>query len=332
MNFTTPVCIPKSPDPVLYGQQLFLMGSCFAENIGERLLRNKFRTEVNPFGILYNPFSVAGSLERLTEARAFTKEELFVYDGIWHSFSHHSRFSSSDVSECLEKINERFFPAVRALDRTDWLLITWGTAFVYSIRESGRIVSNCHKLPEKFFDRRLLSAEEITVRWTALLNRLQEKYPRLRIVITVSPIRHLRDGAPANQVSKGTLLTAAWQLSRQFPCVRYFPSYEIMMDELRDYRFYAADMVHPSETAIEYIWERFTDTFFPPETRNIMKEWNALSKALQHKPLNPESSAYKDFVMQNLFKLEEMRRKYPFFEVEKEIEALKNRLDNTGRK
>lgn len=326
MNFTTPVAIPKSERFISYDQKLLLLGSCFVENVGARLLRNKFRADVNPFGILYNPFSVASSLERLMAVQPFTVTDLFEDNGIWHSFSHHSRFSDTDPTLCMEKINKRYSRGAGTLKDAGWMLITWGTAFVYTHRETGRIVSNCHKLPEKIFDRRMLSAEEIAECWEALLNRLLVFNPGMQIILTVSPIRHLKDGAHANQVSKGALLAAADRLTRTFPAVRYFPSYEIMMDELRDYRFYAPDMVHPSEVAVEYIWERFTETFFSAETLQLMNEWGRLSKSLQHKPLNPASSAYKDFIMQNLLKLKKMREKYPFFEIESEITFLEKRL------
>lgn len=326
MNFTTPVAIPKSEHFISYDQKLLLLGSCFVENVGERLLRNKFRADVNPFGILYNPFSVASSLERLIAVRPFTVTDLFENNGIWHSFSHHSRFSDTDPTLCMEKINKRYFRGAGMLEDAGWMLITWGTAFVYTHRETGRIVSNCHKLPEKIFDRRMLSAEEIAEYWESVLNRLLAFNPGVRIILTISPIRHLKDGAHGNQLSKGALLAAADRLTRTFSSVRYFPSYEIMMDELRDYRFYAPDMVHPSDVAVEYIWERFTETFFSAETLHLMNEWGRLSKSLQHKPLNPASSAYKDFIMQNLLKLKKMREKYPFFEIESEITFLEKQL------
>ena len=207
------------------------------------------------------------------------------------------------------------------------MIITLGTAWVYRLRSTGKIVSNCHKLPEKMFDRQMLSVDEITAEWKSILLSLWEQNPELKILFTVSPIRHWKDGAHGNQLSKATLLLAVEQLQKDFPeQTAYFPAYEIMMDELRDYRFYADDMLHPSLQAVEYIWERFTETMLSRETQAILKEWKDIQKAINHKPFQPESEAYKHFISQTLLKMERINKKFPSFDSTKEMEIIKSKL------
>lgn len=329
MEFRTVVPIRPFPDQIDHRQTLLMMGSCFAENIGNWLVSRKFSVDLNPFGILYNPHSVADAIYTLLSRKEFSAEDLFLQGNLWHSFSHHSRFSHTDPNEALRQINERVMTASENLKSSQWLIITWGTAFVYELADTGRIVSNCHKLPEKKFKRRRVSVQEITQEWSQLLETLQQVNPGLKILFTVSPIRHLKDGAHDNQLSKSILLLAIDELCRAYPdTCTYFPSYEIMMDELRDYRFYAADMVHPSEVAINYIREKFSESFFSSETRAILLEWDKLQKAIHHRPLTPDSIAYKNFGMQNLFKLKFFQEKYPFFDVRKEMVFLQQQQES----
>ena len=207
------------------------------------------------------------------------------------------------------------------------MIITLGTAWVYRLGSTGKIVSNCHKLPEKMFDRQMLSVDEITTEWKSLLLSLWEQNPELKILFTVSPIRHWKDGAHGNQLSKATLLLAVEQLQKDFPeQTAYFPAYEIMMDELRDYRFYADDMLHPSLQAVEYIWERFTETMFSRETQAILKEWKDIQKAINHKPFQPKSEAYKHFISQTLLKMERLNEKFPYFDMTNEIAVIKKKF------
>ena len=207
-----------------------MMGSCFAENIGRKLEENKFSVDINPFGTLYNPASVAEGLRMLLRPEYFTPGDLFQHEGIYHSFTHHSRFSAPSEEECLGHINSRLSESSDFLRKATRLVITLGTAFVYRLKSDGRIVSNCHKLPEKMFDRQLLTVGEIVAEWKGLLLSLWEQNPELKILFTVSPIRHWKDGAHGNQLSKATLLLAIDALQKEFPeHTAYFPAYEIMM-------------------------------------------------------------------------------------------------------
>lgn len=327
MELYTRISIPKAPFAFSYTEQTVLLGSCFAENIGKKLEEGKFKTDLNPFGTLYNPSSIASAIRMLLRPERFTGDDLFRHEGVYHSFSHHSRFSSPSETECLENINGRLFSSTEIIRKARRMIITLGTAWVYRLRSTGKIVSNCHKLPEKMFDRQMLSVNEITAEWKSLLLSLWEQNPELKILFTVSPIRHWKDGAHGNQLSKATLLLAVEQLQKEFPGqTTYFPAYEIMMDELRDYRFYADDMLHPSLQAIEYIWERFTETMLSREAQAILKEWKDIQKAINHKPFQPESEAYKHFISQTLLKMERLNEKFPYFDMTNEIEMIKKKF------
>ncbi len=327
MDLYTRISIPKAPFAFSYTEQTVLLGSCFAENIGKKLEENKFKTDLNPFGTLYNPSSIAEAIRMLLHPERFTGDDLFRHEGVYHSFSHHSRFSSPSETECLENINGRLFSSAEIIRKARRMIITLGTAWVYRLGSTGKIVSNCHKLPEKMFDRQMLSVDEITAEWKSLLLSLWEQNPELKILFTVSPIRHWKDGAHGNQLSKATLLLAVEQLQKDFPeQTAYFPAYEIMMDELRDYRFYADDMLHPSLQAVEYIWERFTETMLSRETQAILKEWKDIQKAINHKPFQPESEAYKHFISQTLLKMERLNEKFPYFDMTNEIAVIKKKF------
>ena len=327
MEFYSRITIPQPSFSFSYNEQTILLGSCFVENIGKKLEENKFPIDLNPFGILYNPSSIANAIRLLIEPTEFKEKDLFQKGGIYHSFFHHSRFSSSSESECLKKINEQLALSAQSIRTAKQIIITFGTAWVYQLKESGKIVSNCHKLPEKLFHRRILTTSEIVEEWQTLLQELWGLNPDIKILFTVSPIRHWKDGAHHNQLSKATLLLAIDELQQTYPeQIAYFPSYEIMMDELRDYRFYADDLFHPSAQAIEYIWERFYESMFSKDTFTILKEWKEIQKAIQHKPFHPQSEAYKRFISQTLLKIELFKKKFPFFDIAKEIEEIKKKI------
>lgn len=303
------------------------MGSCFAENIGNRLSDNKFSILVNPFGVLYNPFSIATSIQSLLDERIFTSNDLFQQDGVWNSFSHHSRLSDLCIDNCLNKINTEASAAQKQLKECDLLTITFGSAFVYKLKSDGTVVSNCHKLPEKSFNRHRLSVDEIVDRYKQLIPRLLTLHPEINILFTVSPIRHLKDGLHENQLSKATLLLAIDQLCGLFPeNAFYFPAYEILMDELRDYRFYAEDMTHPSGVAIDYIWECFCRCCVAKKSLQFMTLWQEIQKAVNHRPFQPESSAFQNFVRKNEEKLQILSSQYPAIDFAKEKEYFRDLL------
>ncbi len=326
MQLQTLIQILQSPTPIEYTDKLMLFGSCFAENMGEKLTGNKFQVDINPFGILYNPLSVKSALTDLLERRSFTENDLFAHHGVYHSFAHHSRFSAVGPQECLAQINERMAHSSEWLRQTDRLIITFGTAFVYQLKETGQVVSNCHKLPEKLFHRERISVETIVNEWRELIARLRTENPKLLFLFTVSPIRHWKDGAHENQLSKATLLLAIDLLVKEIDCCNYFPAYEIVMDELRDYRFYAEDMIHPSGQTVDYIWERFSETQISKESLLLMAEWGKIRKALQHKPFNPKSETYRIFLQQNLQKVEQLTKKCPTFALSTEIAQIREQL------
>ena len=328
MNLHTPVEIPAGLPPVNHTQRLLLMGSCFAGNIGGLLLDSKFRVDLNPFGILYNPLSVSAALREALSGKVYAEPDLFFYRDCWHSPMHHGAFSAATPEETLQNINLRLEALRAEMGSLDWLMLTWGTSYVYEQASTGRVVTNCHKQPEHLFTRRRLSVEEIVKKYAPLLADLWGRAPAMKVLLTVSPIRHVRNGLHANQLSKSVLLLAAARLQEMFPQrVFYFPSYEIVLDELRDYRFYADDMVHPSPLAVQYVWERFGEAFFTDATRRLIGECDAVCRALAHKPFRPGSEEYKRFLGQIVLKIERLNGKYPYLDFEKETELCRTRLN-----
>ncbi|MEG1838164.1 MAG: GSCFA domain-containing protein [Bacteroidaceae bacterium] len=316
MDFRTYVELPKKELEIKHTNGLLLLGSCFAENIGNLLMDNKFDCDVNPFGVLYNPLSILEGLQEIYDGKVYEEADLFFYKEAYHSYMHHSSFSNISSKVCLNNINTRLNSATNKLIQTNYLLITFGTAFVYELKDSGQIVANCHKLPDKSFTRRLLSVNEIVEAYTSFITI----HPDKKILFSVSPIRHVKDGMHGNQLSKATLLMSIQQLQEAFPnSVYYFPSYELMMDELRDYRFYADDMLHPSALAINYLWNCFVKSYFSRETQQFIKEWTEIKKALNHKPFQVSSQQYKTFLRQIVLKIEGIKEKCPYLDVEKEL-------------
>lgn len=289
MDLQTIIKLEKPEFKIGYDTRMMMLGSCFVENIGEKLDYFKFDVDINPCGIVYNPVSVANTLQILMEGKRFTRNDLLQNGDRWVSFSHHGSFSDRDPLRCLQKMNERLELSSAHFAQTDVLVITWGTAWVYRYRQSGQLVSNCHKFPSASFDRFRLSVEDIVNLYSDLLPCLKESNPRLKVLFTVSPIRHWKDGAHGNQLSKAVLLLAIDELMQRFDFVSYFPSYEIVMDELRDYRFYAEDMLHISPQGVDYIWEKFKGQYFTTETLDFMKRIDKLNKILLHRPSDPDS-------------------------------------------
>ncbi|MDO4163257.1 MAG: GSCFA domain-containing protein [Bacteroides sp.] len=328
MILYTSVELPTHLPQLSHQSRLMLMGSCFATHIGMRLTEAKFRCEVNPYGVLYNPLSISAALREMMDGKQYTESDIYYDRECWHSPMHHGDFSAASVEETLRRINGRLSDAREALQSLDCLLLTLGTAWVYEDKETGYIVGNCHKRPEKCFRRRKLSVGEVTDEYTVLMARLLELRPDLQVIFTVSPIRHVRDGMHANQLSKATLLLAIENLQQRFPAhVFYFPAYELVLDELRDYRFYADDLVHPSEVAVGYVWERFTQACFAQETLHIIEECKNISRMLQHRPFHPESEEYKRFLGQIVLKIDRLNGKCPYLDFKKERELCHTQLN-----
>lgn len=322
MDFFTHIDIPHPQKQFSYADIFLLLGSCFAMNIGNSLKENKFNADVNPFGILYNPLSISKALQILLEGKKFQASDLFFHNGQWNSRMHHGAFSATSEEECLKQINTRLTISEERLKRVTCMIVTWGTAYVYRLHSTGEVVANCHKVPERYFLRERLSPDDIAKEWIPLLEKLFNLCPSLNIILTVSPIRHWKDGAHGNQLSKATLLLAADRIQEYYPeRVSYFPAYEIMMDELREYRFYSEDMLHPSAQAVSYIWNAFCKNYLTPETLQAMKNWEEIVRALNHRPLHPESDAYQNFINQTMLKWKRLIDKFPYFG--DEIDALK---------
>ena len=321
MELITKVEYDKAPCKISHLSKSLLLGSCFAENIGCLMRENKFDCDVNPFGILYNPLSVSKALDDIIACKHYGPDDLFFHQECYHSYMHHGSFSATNREMVLDTINTRLSKASQRLAQTEVLIITFGTAWVYYLQSTREVVSNCHKMPAKTFVREKLTVNDIVETYSSLIAKLQQCSPNLRLLFTVSPIRHVKDGLHENQLSKATLLLAIDELTRKFPeQVSYFPAYEIVMDELRDYRFYADDMVHPSALAIQYIWECFCELYFSADTLQLMKECSNLARALAHRPLKPDSTEYKRFLGQIVLKIEQLNEKYPYLDLKKELE------------
>lgn len=329
MEFRKIIDIPESLLRIDHQTNLLLLGSCFAENIGKRLKEDKFRVNTNPFGVLYNPSSIKQAIEILLSEKKFEKKDLFEYKGFFHSFSHHSSFSQNNIEATLENINKSRIEASQNLLDTNILLITFGTSYVFKNKSTNHIVGNCHKLPANNFQHYRLSVSEIVSEWSNLIECLKNINKDIRLLLTVSPIRHWKNGAHGNQLSKATLLLAIDELANKYPKdIFYFPSYELVLDELRDYRFYAEDMLHPNNSAIEYIWNRFCQTFFDLNTQNIVNQWQTIKRAINHRPFNIYTEEHKQFLRQTLLKVNTLQNKFPYFDCEKEVKYLNDSISN----
>jgi hypothetical protein len=298
ISFRTEVAMPKVSVQLSYRRNFLMVGSCFTENIGNCLQNLCFPILTNPCGILYNPASMAGCLDLLVSEKQVVDSDLFHANGLWNNFSFHSRFSHPDKEKALTRMKNSLSLATAQLKTASHLFLTFGTSWAYRENEQGNIVGNCHKLPGNRFMRERLSVEQMTAQWVALLDRLINMNPELVIVLTVSPIRHLKDGSYENQVSKAGLFLLVDNLISQYGSGRiiYFPSYELIMDELRDYRFYAADMLHLSETATAYVQEKFNGVFINKESKEIILKVDKIVKSLAHKPFLVENSANNDLL------------------------------------
>lgn len=313
MKLQTRVVHSQEKFDISHRSSIVLLGSCFSENIGSKLVENKFSVNVNPFGILYNPTSISNGINRLLDKAEFKPTDFISHNELSHSFMHHGSFSRLSLDDAVENVNQKFRAASQQLDSVDYLLITFGTSYVFKWNKTGDVVGNCHKLPAREFIRERLTVEDITCHWTSLIERLTKLHPSMKIIFTVSPIRHFKDGAHDNQLSKSILHLSIDSLMKQFPDnTFYFPAYEIMLDELRDYRFYAEDMIHPSNLAQDYIWNRFAETYFTQTTQKINAEWGKIQQSLAHRPINSHSSTYLKFLQRTFDDIEAFEKKYIF--------------------
>lgn len=318
MKLITEVSFPQYSFRLDHQMPLLLMGSCFTENIGRQLDRYLFPVCINPFGVTYNPLSVKRGLEALMSNKAYVREDLNFHDDLWFSFDHYTGFSSPDPDEILGNINRALDSAKEVLKHANVLILTWGTSWVYCYNKTGQLVCNCHKIPAKEFTRRRLAPGEIVAAYETLFASLFEFNRELKILYTVSPVRHWKDGAHGNQLSKAALLLAGEKLQELYPDrLFYFPSYEIVMDELRDYRFYADDMLHTSDQATAYIWEKFLQVLVSEASAGIIRDLEPILKMLEHRPMKTDSSAHRNMKEQLADKILKFKTRYPDVNLDK---------------
>jgi hypothetical protein len=312
MQFTTQIPIRENLNPIDYNSKIVSLGSCFAENIGAKFGYFKFQSKTNPFGIIFNPVSIKRIIERVVCDKLFSEEDVFFHNEQWHCFEVHSDVSNSSKEELVENLNNILVETKIQLQTATHIIITFGTSWVYRNIERNTIVANCHKVPQKQFTKELLSVEVIEKSIQNTLDLIDEINPNCNVIFTISPVRHLKDGFVENQRSKAHLITALHKVNSQKPKAKsYFPSYEIMMDELRDYRFYAEDMLHPSPIAIDYIWERFSETNISRESHSTMKEVDTIQKSLKHRPFNVNSNSHIIFLEKLNHRIVQLQVQFP---------------------
>jgi GSCFA family len=314
------------PFQINHQSNTLCLGSCFAEHIGQRLDRYHFPVLVNPFGILYQPISIAGQLERALQQEPYLASELFEQQGLWHHFQFHSRFSGSIQEQVLAQLNEQARQCRDFLLQSNQLIITLGTARVFKTKDQQEVVANCHKLPAFYFDRSLLTVAECVSVLSSVFTKIKALNPNLNIILTVSPVRHIRDGLHQNQLSKATLLLACAELSQQLNYVHYFPAWEIMMDDLRDYRFYEADLIHPNSMAIDYIWSYFSNSVFTKEAQRLVLQMEKILQATLHRPFQIASEAHQLFLRKQLEEIDGLEGRFPFLRMERERRLLEGQL------
>ncbi|MFZ3273729.1 MAG: GSCFA domain-containing protein [Lutibacter sp.] len=295
MNFRTNIQLQKEENRIDYASKLLLIGSCFSENISKKLAYYKFDAASNPFGILFNPKAIETLILNSLNEKIYAEKDVFLLNERWHCFDAHSDLSSSDKNELLHNLNLAVKSTNKRLKEATHIIITLGTSWIYRFIETNAIVGNCHKVPQKKFAKEMLSVDEITASLKNICHQISAVNPKSTVIFTVSPVRHIKDGFVENSLSKAHLLTAIHQ-TLEVVHGKYFPSFEMMMDDLRDYRFYNSDMIHPNETAVDYIWEHFKHVWLAENTASIIKEVETIQKGLAHKPFNPDSEQHKEFL------------------------------------
>jgi len=320
-SFRTEIQENKAEFSISHKDFIMLMGSCFAENIGEKLTEHKFQTDVNPFGILFNPMSIAQSLDILTSSFLFKETDLQLFNNEWISFYHHGKFSHPDPKICLETINKKLTESRIFLQKADFLILTLGSTVSYSYK--GNIVANCHKIPQKEFQKQMLTNQDIVSALMNSIEKIRAINKDIQLIFTVSPVRYIKNSMTENTFSKAHLIVAIHKLINRLRNSYYFPAFEIMMDDLRDYRFYNEDMIHPSPPAIDYIWENFSYTFFDEQTSNLNEKIKDIYLATNHRMKTPYSEESKQFRAAQIKKIEQLHILFPHIAFDKELAYFK---------
>ena len=310
---------PLSPKIIL-ADNIMLLGSCFTEHMNEKFCQYKFNTLQNPHGVLFNPISISNAIKAYKNLCLVDHESLFFHQGLWNHWSFHSSRSKTEALDSIDFMNKNINAGNEFLKKADWLIITFGSSFVYEIDEN-QVVANCHKIPANKFNKRMLQIDEIVANYGSLITELKEFNPNLKIIFTVSPVRHSREGFVENNRSKSVLILSIEKLIATYPDCHYFPSYELVIDDLRDYRFYAEDMVHPNYLATQYVWEKFAGSCIDGKSREIFKELDQLNNAVKHRPLHPNSEEHKKFLAKFGSIVDSLSHRFPSlnFQFEKEF-------------
>jgi hypothetical protein len=323
MNYRT-IVTPKDYDfKISHQSNLFLIGSCFSQTIGNKLISNKLNTMVNPFGILFNPISIVNTLNDIIEEKEFTVKDLHFDNGLYHSFAHHGSFSGPNSEEVLIRINQSRKVATSFLKKTDVIIITLGSSWAYKYNDTHEFVANCHKVPNKEFTKELLEVGFVVENLQGVIDKLQAINSTLKVIFTLSPVRHWKDGVEENTLSKSILNVAIHQLAGN-KAIYYFPAYEMVIDDLRDYRFYKEDMLHPNDVAVEYVWNGFENSFFSKKTVELNKEIGKVAAATNHTPIHIQSIEHQEFLKNQLSKINHLISLYPTLNFENEIEQFTN--------
>ncbi|WP_243472690.1 GSCFA domain-containing protein [Winogradskyella sp. MH6] len=312
MNLQTNIKLEKQPHHQIdYSSKLMLLGSCFSENIGGKFEYLKFQSEINPFGILFHPVALENLITRSINQDFYTEDELIYHNEIWSCFDAHSKLNSVSKDDLLSKLNEQIELMHQQINASTHIIITLGTAWVYRYIATDRIVANCHKIPQKQFQKELLSINDIVASLENIIALVRRVNPKVNFIFTVSPVRHLKDGFVENNISKSHLLSAIHQIVEPRKQMFYFPSYEIMMDELRDYRYYNQDMIHPNNVALEYIWEKFKAVWLTEDAIGISQKLANIQTKKAHRPFNPNSDAHQKFLANLQLEIEDIQKEFP---------------------
>lgn len=335
MKFKLTLEANKSATAIHYQDKILLMGSCFTENIGAKLHKHLFEVKENPHGILFNPMSVIGALQDYIDNKQYNAADLFELNDLFNSWHHHTRFSDTTASATLEKINNSINDTYAFLKGADQLVITLGSAWLYSLttlapNKAGLVVANNHKAPAQWFEKKLMDPVELSAQLEKIVAALQAFNKNIHIIFTISPVRHLREGLIENNRSKSALIYAVHDVIAKSKAVDYFPAYEYVIDDLRDYRFYSEDLVHPNYAATNYVWDKLVSTYFTEDTQLIMGEVAELQLAKQHKPFNKASIAHKAFLQKCLLKTELLQSKYPYLPLADFLTFFKEELNNNA--
>lgn len=325
-SFRTTLTIPRNRHKISLSDQILTIGSCFSDTIGNQLASSKINTSVNPFGIQYNPHSIHKTLSYALSRQPVPNDTFVNRNGLFFNYDFHSDVSSTDLISLQLRLEKQIMEANVFIENAQWVFLTYGTALVYERIDTNDIVSNCHKMPQSLFRKHLLTQKKILDSFGEVYEQLKIANPNIRLILTVSPVRHLKETIEMNSVSKSILRVACQTITEQHEDVSYFPSYEVMMDDLRDYRFYKADMIHPNEVAEKYIWEKFSDTYFDDALKSFLTKWIDIKSALSHRPFHPNSQDHQNFVRSTIKKLEELK---PIVNVDEEIATMTSKLKNT---